>query len=207
MRKDPLDPIDGGTKVRIALRRLLNPELVKVGCLWIGRVSCAGLVDWPLGWRWADSGWCCSGHSTWRDRPVAAVGRPDRHTADRLCNPFCSPIYDLTLSIPAPAARGGGQEEGRGGAQGGGRRRRRPRQHEGRRLGRPARPALSALHHALPCCAALCRGAMPCLGAGATWRWCARRAERVRRPQSIMCFLCVPLCNHPTYQPTQPLLF
>lgn len=29
MRKDPLDPIDGGTKVRIALRRLLNPELVK----------------------------------------------------------------------------------------------------------------------------------------------------------------------------------
>lgn len=29
MRKDPLDPIDGGTKVRIALRRLLNPEAVK----------------------------------------------------------------------------------------------------------------------------------------------------------------------------------
>lgn len=32
MRKDPLDPIDGGTKVKIALRRLLNPEAVKVGC-------------------------------------------------------------------------------------------------------------------------------------------------------------------------------
>jgi hypothetical protein len=31
MRKDPLDPIDGGTKVRIALRRLLNPEAAKVG--------------------------------------------------------------------------------------------------------------------------------------------------------------------------------
>lgn len=29
MRKDPLDPIDGGTKVRIALRRLLDPEAVK----------------------------------------------------------------------------------------------------------------------------------------------------------------------------------
>ncbi|KAI3434724.1 hypothetical protein D9Q98_002785 [Chlorella vulgaris] len=29
MRKDPLDPIDGGTKVRIALRRLLNPEAAK----------------------------------------------------------------------------------------------------------------------------------------------------------------------------------
>ncbi|KAL4434009.1 hypothetical protein ABPG75_000450 [Micractinium tetrahymenae] len=29
MRKDPLDPIDGGTKVRIALRRLLNPDLVR----------------------------------------------------------------------------------------------------------------------------------------------------------------------------------
>ena len=30
MRKDPLDPIDGGTKVRIALRRLLRPNEVKV---------------------------------------------------------------------------------------------------------------------------------------------------------------------------------
>eukprot|EP00887_Chlorella_sp_A99_P003549 scaffold7.g3549.t1 len=29
MRKDPLDPIDGGTKVRIALRRLLDPEAAK----------------------------------------------------------------------------------------------------------------------------------------------------------------------------------
>ena len=29
MRKDPLDPIDGGTKVRLALRRLLNPERYK----------------------------------------------------------------------------------------------------------------------------------------------------------------------------------
>jgi len=29
MRKDPLDPIDGGTKVRIALRRILDPEAAK----------------------------------------------------------------------------------------------------------------------------------------------------------------------------------
>lgn len=30
MRKDPLDIIDGGTKVRLALRRLLNPQAAKV---------------------------------------------------------------------------------------------------------------------------------------------------------------------------------
>lgn len=30
MRKDPLDVIDGGTKVRIALRRMLRPAEVKV---------------------------------------------------------------------------------------------------------------------------------------------------------------------------------
>lgn len=29
LRKDPLDPIDGGTKVRIALRRMLNPDAYK----------------------------------------------------------------------------------------------------------------------------------------------------------------------------------
>ena len=29
MRKDPLDPIDGGVKVRVALRRVLDPEAAK----------------------------------------------------------------------------------------------------------------------------------------------------------------------------------
>ncbi len=39
MRKDPLDPIDGGTKVRIALRRLLDPQAVKVGLIWVVRLA------------------------------------------------------------------------------------------------------------------------------------------------------------------------
>lgn len=31
MRKDPLDPIDGGTKVKLAMRRVFRPSEAKVG--------------------------------------------------------------------------------------------------------------------------------------------------------------------------------
>lgn len=77
MRKDPLDPIDGGTKVRIALRRLLDPEAVKVGAWGWCRVPWDGACGcWEAGW-----GCCLTLEGT---TGVPAVRLPERALRGRL---------------------------------------------------------------------------------------------------------------------------
>ena len=54
MRKDPLDPIDGGTKVKLAMRRVFRPAEAKVS-----RVLGSGAAMWFNSWCLTVGCACC----------------------------------------------------------------------------------------------------------------------------------------------------